>query len=87
MNKTVAGIVTVAGAWFSIPIIIGIFLVLSRLVEMLLQVSFNWLWVLVYSVGVGIIGSLFVEKNYGRAWQENQRRQVTLGTSLSEGLL
>jgi hypothetical protein len=60
MNKPAAGIVTIVGAWFVIPIIIGVFLALSRLVEMLFQASFNWSWIFVISVGVGILGSIFV---------------------------
>lgn len=60
MNKPVAGIVTLVSAWVVIPVIMGVFLALSRLVEMILQVSFNWSWVFVTSVGVGILGSIFV---------------------------
>ena len=60
MNKPTAGIVTVVSTWFIVPIIIGLFLGLSRLLEMIVHISFNWSVVFVISVGVGIIGSIFI---------------------------
>lgn len=60
MNKPVAGIVTIVCAWVAIPMFVGLFLALSRLVEMLFQASFNWAWVFVISVLVGILGGIFV---------------------------
>jgi len=82
MNKAPAGVVTFVSAWFVTSIIIGLFLGLSRLLEMILQTSFNWSVMFVIGVGVGIIGSIFVGTKIWSRLTGNSSHTTTRGSSL-----
>lgn len=60
MNQIGSGIVTSIMAWLSIPIVAGVFLVIARLIERVVHAQFDWSVLFVLSIGIGIIGSIFV---------------------------